>query len=80
MAGDVKLTPRVKRLAKKLPGNSQMERVRAALAIIDAQHSAARQERMKLAAFMAIFHPGREYDPNDFEPEGRAALKSGEAK
>ncbi len=42
------------KLARKLPGYSQMERVRAARAML---HSHAGGEAMALHAFMAIFHP-----------------------
>lgn len=41
-------------LAKKLPGTSQIERVRAARAML---HSTAGSETMALRAFMSIFHP-----------------------
>lgn len=41
-------------LAKKLKGPSQMERVRAARAML---HSIRGSEGMGLRAFMAIFHP-----------------------
>jgi hypothetical protein len=41
-------------LAKKLPGTSQMERVRAARAIL---HSRAGSEALAFQGFMAIFHP-----------------------
>lgn len=60
----------VKRLARKIKGTpSQIERVRAARAIIEAQRSPRAHENLKLAAFMEIFHPGREYNPSDFETE-----------
>lgn len=42
------------KLAKKLPGVSQLERVRAARAIL---HSRAGTEALALQGFMAIFHP-----------------------
>lgn len=42
-------------LAKKLPGTSQIERVRAARAMLQ---SNAGTETMALRAFMDIFHPG----------------------
>ena len=41
-------------LAKKLPGESQLERVRAARAMI---HSSAGNEAMAFRGFMDIFHP-----------------------
>lgn len=41
-------------LAKKLPGRSQMERVRAARAIINGRRGS---EALALEGFMAIFHP-----------------------
>lgn len=41
-------------LAKELPGRSQMERVKAARAIL---HSRQGSEALALHAFMAIFHP-----------------------
>lgn len=44
------------RLAKKLPGRSQLARVRAARAMIDGVTPRQRR-RMELHAFMAIFHP-----------------------
>lgn len=46
-------------LAKRLPGASQIERVRAARAMI---HSRRGSESMALFAFMDIFHSG--YDPD----------------
>ena len=44
-------------LAKKLKGPSQLDRVRAARAIIDAQQNGRQSESLALAGFMAIFHP-----------------------
>ena len=41
-------------IAKQLPGKSQLDRVRAARAMI---HSNRGSETMALHAFMAIFHP-----------------------
>lgn len=41
-------------LARKLAGPSQLERVRAARAILDGQRSS---EALALEAFLAIFHP-----------------------
>jgi hypothetical protein len=49
----MKMKPEYK-LAKRLPGVSQMERVRAARAMLDTR---AGTEATKLHAFMAIFHP-----------------------
>lgn len=43
----------VKALARKLPGHSQMERVRAAEAML---HGTRGSETMALRAFMSIFH------------------------
>lgn len=44
----------VVKLARKLPGHSQLERVRAARCIL---HSAMGSETRALRAFMDIFHP-----------------------
>ncbi len=41
-------------LARKLPGTSQMDRVRAARAIL---HSRSGSEALAFQGFMAIFHP-----------------------
>lgn len=48
------ITRTERELAKRLPGPSQIERVRAARAII---HSRSGSEAMALRGFMAIFHP-----------------------
>lgn len=42
-------------LAKRLPGTSQMERVKAARAMLDGTRQFSR--RTEVAAFLAIFHP-----------------------
>lgn len=42
-------------LAKKLKGPSQLERVRAARAMLDTKRGGS--ESMKMAAFLDIFHP-----------------------
>lgn len=44
-------------LAKRLPGPSQMERVRAARAILNASGPIGGSECSALRAFMDIFHP-----------------------
>jgi hypothetical protein len=46
------------KLARSLPGHSQIERVRAARAILNGRSGS---EAMALYAFMAIFHP--DYPP-----------------
>lgn len=50
------MTKEERDLARQLPGPSQLERVRAARAIIDA-HRGPAAERLALRGFMAIFHP-----------------------
>lgn len=54
----MKLKPEFE-LAKKLPGYSQMDRVRAARAYLNQAGSRdpGRQADMELHAFMALFHP-----------------------
>lgn len=49
------ITKQEKTLARTFKGPSQMERVRAARAIIDAHRGNA--EGLALSGFMAIFHP-----------------------
>lgn len=47
-------------LAKKLKGPSQMERVRAARALINGRHGDS--EALALEGFLAIFHPEMKAD------------------
>lgn len=61
-------------LAKKLPGASQMERVRAARSIL--QDGTRQSETMALRAFMDIFHPETSQDRvrelvNDLKEQGK---------
>lgn len=56
------------KLARKLPGKSQLERVRAARAMLHSSHGS---EAMALHAFMGIFHP--EFPQDKVREMARAA-------
>lgn len=63
-------------LAKKLPGPSQIERVRAARCILNARGPIGGSEQSALRAFMDIFHPEVSQDRvrvlvNDLRAQGK---------